>query len=325
MKNLQLPVLCFAVFIASGLYSQQTTKTFKHEITFTTDNDDYTIKYTDRYYTNGFFLKFATALKDIDKDHLSSKKILTLEFAQQIYNPYRHDLAYLNALDRPFAGVLYVKGGITKIRANENIYQLNIQSGIIGPAAKGKEIHRWWHNIFGLPKIYGWETQLNNEGFVNFSASYHHHLTRHQEEKPWYDAFAFASASLGNNYSGVTTGLQLKLGAFEKAYNSVAWNAKVQRGKQSPNYRRNHELYFYFEPQLTYQFYNAYLQGGFFINDKGFYHVGIKNIIYQHNFGVLFTKGHWTTQLGFTFKTREAQNQIATENFGTIRLGYRFR
>lgn len=326
MKTICLLLSCIATFTAANLYSQDTTKTFRYEITFITDNDDYTFKYTDRYYTNGLFLKFATALKDIDNKTLSgSKKILTLELGQQMYNSYQHDTGYLKTLDRPFAGVLYIKAGLTKAFANENVFQWNIQTGIMGPAAKGKEVHRWWHKNFGLPPIYGWETQLNNEAFLNVQASYHHHLIKKQKDKPWYDAFAFVSGSAGNNLSAINAGLEFKIGAFEKAYQSVAWNTRIQKQKQSPGYRRNHEVFFYFEPQLTYQIYNAVLQGGLFANNKGFYHTGIKSLIYQHRFGILYAQNHWTTQLGFIFRTREAEKQIAIENLGVMRLSYRFR
>jgi lipid A 3-O-deacylase len=326
MKKLRLLLFCFAVVNTASLYSQDTTKTFRYEITFITDNDDYTFKYTDRYYTNGLFLKFAMALKDIDaKTNSGTKKVLTFELGQQMYNSFKHDTAYLQTLDRPFAGILYLKAGITKVYTSQNVLQWNIWSGVMGPSAKGKEVHRWWHKNFGLPPIYGWETQLNDEVFLNAQASYHHHLTTKQKEKPWYDAFAFVSGTAGNNLSAVNAGLQFKLGAFEKAYQSVAWNTRIQKQKQSPGYRRIHETYFYFEPQLTYQVYNAAIQGGMFTDNKGFYHTSLKRLVYQHRFGILYAQNHWTAQLGFTFRTREAENQIAIENLGTMRLSYRFR
>ena len=323
MKIIALLLFGLPLFVTA----QDTTKTFRHEITFITDNDDYTFKYTDRYYTNGLFLKYATALKDFNARTLNdSKKILMFELGQQMFNSHDpHDTDFYKTLDRPFAGALYLKAGITKVYENENVFQWNIQAGVIGPSAKGKEVQRWWHKNFGLPQIYGWETQLNNEAFLNLQASYHHHLIKQQKEKPWYDAFAFVSGSAGNNLSAVNAGLEFKIGAFEKAYQSVAWNTRLQRNKQSPGYRRNHEVYFYFEPQLNYQFYNAILQGGAFAGNKGFYHTSIKPLVFQYRYGILYAQNHWTAQLGFTFKTREAEKQIAIENFGTIRLSYRFR
>lgn len=328
MKIVRLLIFLFPVIFSVNSYAQDTTKSFRHEITFITDNDDYTWRYTDRYYTNGLFLKYSTVLRDIQFKYPNSfKKVLTVELGQQMFNSYQHDTAYLKTLDRPFAGLLYLKATVIKAYVNENVLQWNIQAGIMGPSAKGKEVHRWWHKKFGLPPIYGWETQLNSEAFLNLQAAYHYHLAKKQNERPWYDAFAFVSGSLGNNLTALNAGFEFKIGAFEKSYQSVAWNTRLQKEKQSPDYRRNYEVYFYFEPQLTLQAYNAVLQGGLFRkdNDKGFFYTNINPLVYQHRFGILYAQNHWTAQLGYTFKTREAEHQIAIENFGTIRLSYRFR
>lgn len=308
--------------------AQKAIKTFRHELTASTDNDDYTWRYTDRYYTNGLFLRYSTALKDMmEKSSSGVKKILTIEMGQQMFNSYQHDNNYLTTLDRPYAGLLFLKPVLTTVNEKENVLQYGIQLGLMGPSARGKQVQRWWHKNFGLPPIYGWETQLNNEAFLNLTASYHHHLLKKQKEKPWYDAHFFAATSLGNNLTNAAVGLQFKIGAFEKAFQSVAWNSRIQKSKQAPLYRRNHEVFFYFEPQLTYQAYNAVLQGGLFKkgSEKGVYYTTINPLVYQHRFGVLYAQDHWTLQLGYTFKTREAEHQIAIENFGTIRVSYRFR
>lgn len=308
--------------------AQDTTKVYHHELTAVTDNDDYTWRYTDRYYSNGLFLKYTTALGDIDtKTNKGAKKILTIELGQKMYNPYRHDTAYLKGLDRPFAGELSLKATVTRINKNENVFQWGVQAGIMGPDAFGKQVQTWWHGAFNILRIYGWDTQLANEPFVNASASYHYHLIKHQPEKPWYDAHAFLAGTLGNNLTAFNAGLQFKIGAFEKASESVAWNARVQKSKTPEQHRRNHEVYFYFEPQITLQAYNAVLQGGLFkkADEKGFYYTGINHFVYQHRFGILYAQNAWTLQLGYTFKTREAIHQIAIENYGTIRVSVRFK
>ena len=328
MKFIYPTLLLLSLFFCAAVFSQYAQKTFRYELTALTDNDDYTWKYTDRYYSNGLFLRFAMALKDAEEKKSNGfKKILSLELGQQMINSYRNDIVYYKQLDRPFAGLLFAKATVTKVFTNENVLQWGVQAGIMGPSAKGKEVQTNWHSFFNIRRVYGWETQLNDEAFINLSASYHHHLIKKQKDKPWYDAFAFASATAGNNLSNATVGLQFKLGAFEKAYQSVAWGTLLQKSKQVPSYRRNHEVYFYFEPQLTLQAYNAIIQGGMFLkgNEKGFYHTDINPLVFQYRYGILYAQNHWTVQLGYTFKTREAENQIAIENFGTIRLSYRFR
>lgn len=324
-RNLLLTII---VLIFSVAVQAQASKTYRYELTGITDNDDYTLKLTDRYYSNGLFIKFAAAVRDFnEKAKSSAKRIFQVELGQLMFNPYKHDENYLVWMDRPYAGVLYIKPSFISISRKENIWQYGLQLGIMGPAALGKQVQTWWHGAFQIAHPYGWDTQLTNEAFINFKASYHHHLITHQKENPWFDAHAFAAASFGNNLTNASVGFQLKLGVFEKAFQSVAWNSRIQKSKQSPAYRKNHEVYFYFEPQLTYQAYNAVLQGGLFKQDsaKGFFYTSLKPIVYQHSYGLLYAQNHWTVQFGYTFRTREAKHQIAIENYGTMRLGYRFR
>jgi hypothetical protein len=58
-------------------------------------------------------------------------------------------------------------------------------------------------------------------------------------------------------------------------------------------------------------------QEGRFTSDR-------KPFIYQHKFGGVYAKNRWTTQLGFTYRTKEATTMIANEVYGTIAIGYRF-
>jgi hypothetical protein len=320
-------LLVLLLLLTAVVHAQDTTS-FRYEITGATDNDDYTLKYTDRYYSNGLFLKFSAALKDInEKKPKSVKKLLTIELGQMMFNPHSHDKNFLTDLDRPFAGVLYVKPFVTGITAKENVWQLGVQAGILGPSAFGRQVQNWWHNAFNILSIHGWETQLKNEPFINAVAAYNYHLFKKQKDNPWFDAYASAAASLGNNLTNASVGLKFKIGAFEKAFQSVAWNSRIQKSKQSHAWRKNHEAYIYFEPQLTFQAYNAVLQGGMLKQDsaKGFFYTSIRPIVYQHSYGLLFAQNHWTIQFGYTFRTREAKHQIAIENYGTIRLGFRFR
>lgn len=323
-RNL-LSIFLFCIYITAHT---QPVKTFRHEFTAITENDDYTLRLTDRYYSNGLFVRYSSAIKDIEEQKPgSAKKLFSVELGQQMFNPYKHDQNYAAYMDRPYAGVLYIKPSLTRINANEHVWQYGLQGGIMGPSAFGKQVQTWWHGVFNIYKVYGWDTQLKDEAFINLKASYHHHLLQKQKEKPWFDLYAFGATSLGNNLTNATAGLQFKFGAFEKAFNSVAWNARVQKTKELPQYRKNHEVYFYVEPQFTYQVYNAVLQGGLFRKeaDKGGYTTSIRRLVYQHNFGLMYAQYRWTVQFGYVFKTREAENQIAIENYGVMRLGYRFR
>lgn len=228
----------------------------------------------------------------------------------------------METLDRPFTGFLYLKSGITYITPKENIFRWNGVAGVIGKAALGKEVQLWHHRNFGLSIPQGWETQLQTEPVVNLQAAYYHTISS-QREKRFIDAQLKAEVNAGTFFTGASTGAIFKLGAFEKAASSAQWDARLHH--YNPDYQRSYELYFYFEPTITGQLFNATIQGGLFNREKDFYTTTIEPFYYYHSFGFVYAKARWTLQLGFTYKTKEATTMRANENFGSIGLAYRFK
>jgi hypothetical protein len=294
-------------------------KTYHHQISVVSDNDNYTFKRKDRYYTNGLSIRFSKLTKDASADE--SKKILTIEAGQKIYNPYKQNKDFMETMDRPFTGFLFLKGGLTYISPKENIFRWSALAGVIGKAALGQEVQQWHHRNFHLPTPHGWETQLKSEAVMNVQAAYYQRLLSTKKEG-MADVHLKTEINVGTVFTGISSGAVFKLGAFEKAGNSAQWDARLHQ--YHPVYRRNYELYFYFEPALTYQVFNATVQGGLFTRKKDTYTTAIKPVYYSHSFGVVYAKNRWTTQLGLTYKTREATTMRANENFGTIGLSYRF-
>ena len=304
-----------------GTFPAFAQRNFRSQLAVVSENDNYTLKFKDRYYTNGLSIRFSKLLRDGSAS--LQKKILTAEFGQKIYNPYKQDIDFASTMDRPFTGFLYLKSGLTYITPKENLLRWNIQAGVVGEKAFGKEVQRWHHRNFNLPTPYGWETQLKSEFGMNAQASYYRHLLTSTERKRIIDAQAKGDVIAGTEFTAMSTGLVLKFGAFEKAFNSAQWDARLQSGEVA-NYKRKAEIFLYFEPAVTYQLYNATVQGGLFTRKQDQYTTTIEPLIYSHSFGFMYAENHWTLQLGFTYKTKEAATMKANENYGTIGMAYRF-
>lgn len=283
-----------------------------YQLTVISENDNYTLKKKDRYYTNGLMLRFATSW-----DRGNKKKIFSAEAGQLIFNPYKQNVSFEKTMDRPFTGFLYLKSGVTSIDKKGDVFKWNVQAAVIGDAAKGKEVQRWHHKNFGLPYPYGWETQLKSEFGVNLQAAYYKHLF--SNEPRIFDAHLKGVATAGSIFSNVSSGMQFKLGAINKNNESAWWDARKQ-GLDKNSY----ELFLYAEPTVTYQFYNATVQGGLFTKRYDQYTTSIKRLIYSHSFGFMYAQNHWAIGVGFTYKTREAATMKANENYGSIQVGYRF-
>ena len=309
--------ICFLLFFCGLLITaQETKKNYGQQILLISDNDSYTFKIIDRYYTNGLAIRFSKAIKETAK----KKKILNTEVGQAIFTAYDiRRSRYSRSLDRPYTGFLYVKGGLSYLYKNENILRWNIIAGVTGEAARGEEMQRFIHHFLGIKQPYGWEKQLKSDYGFNIQASYTQHLLN--AGKKFFDAFFLSDAIIGTTYTKFQCGMLLRLGALEPSYKSAWWDGRVSGTSQDAG---NKELFFYFEPSVIAQAYNATIQGGIFNEQEGRFTSDILPFIYQHKFGGMFAKNKWTTQLGFTFRTKEAKTMFVNEVYGTIALGYRF-
>lgn len=310
--------LCFLFSVYSfTLFAQKQKSNYRQQILLVTENDSYTFKIIDRYYTSGIAVRFSKALKETEK----KKKIINAEIGQAIYTAYDTRKNYYDqSLDRPYTGFLYAKGGLSYLYINENVFRWNIVAGVSGEAAKGREMQRFIHQILGFKPAYGWEAQLRSDFGFNVQASYHHQLIKKEGQK-FFDAFFVSDAMVGTTFTKASAGLLFRIGALEPSYKSAWWDAVINTGEQD---FQDHELFFYFEPTITAQAHNATIEGGVFSDQEGRFTSTIQPVIYQHKFGVMYARKRWTAQLGYTYRTKEATTMIGKEVYGTIAVGYRF-
>ena len=306
---------CFSVL---ALAAQKLDKGYSQQISLITENDSYTLKIIDRYYTSGVFLRYSKALPSDQK-----KKILNAEIGQAIYTAYdtRKNYYYYN-LDRPYTGFLYVKGGLSYFYKNENAFQWNAVVGVTGKAAQGQEVQRIIHRLLGFKPAYGWEAQLKTDYGINAQASYTQHLIKTEARKS-FDAFVLSDAMVGTTFTKFSAGVLFRLGALEPSYNSAWWDARINHS-QNEEPLKHHELFFYFQPSVVAQVYNATLEGGLFTDQGDQFTAEKEPFIYQHKFGLMYARNRWTAQLGYTYRTKEAKSMIGKEVYGTIALAYRF-
>ena len=127
---------------------------------------------TDRYYTNG--IKFgggmsfdllqlpaAEVLRQIAPE-ASGKVHLGLFLGQNLYTPRSITISQAQTQDRPWAAWLYL-GGVAQRTRDNRIDTVEVDLGLVGPSALGKEIHSGWHSLIGSPQPQGWHHQLPNE------------------------------------------------------------------------------------------------------------------------------------------------------------------
>jgi hypothetical protein len=320
--------LCFLTvgfFVSSLLQAQELAKPFTKELTIITENDNYNFTLRDRYYTNGFFIRFNWLAKKENKSN-TLKTIHRAEAGQMIFNSYynrRSAEQVLTTMDRPYAGWLYASYGQTKIFSNQRVLKYDGMIGVVGPAALGKEVQTGYHRAIRLYKIYGWDYQLKNETGFNASIQYYHPLVK---KKPGRQLalHAVGRAMLGNTFTNASAGLLLKIGRSNKEENNAYWSGSL--GQQQEKSIHNTEAFFFLEPVFMAQAYNATVQGALFRSDKGLYVSPLNPFLYIIKGGAMISGQRAAFSITYTLKQKEAKSMIdKMEIFGAFAVSYRFR
>jgi lipid A 3-O-deacylase len=322
MLRSTIVLLLFFFSCFTCIKAQDTSAAYTKEFTITTENDNYNFTKQDRYYSNGLFLRYQWFTKHTSTN--LATKLHRVEAGQMIFNPYlnRRSLEQvLEKQDRPYAGWLYGSYGQTNVFTNSSVLQFDAILGLLGPAAKGKEVQTNYHKLIGLYKLYGWENQLFNEAGVNASIRYYHPLIASTKTVSLHIT---GKATLGNTFTNASAGVLLKLGKLETDQYSAYWVGRLGQTKQQQ--RNKTEFIFFLEPTLMAQAYNATVQGGLFRSNKGNYTSALNPFIYIIKTGFILSGQRVSFSTYYHFKQREAKSMIdPQEVFGAFAVSYRFR
>ncbi len=289
---------------------------------------------TDKGYTNG--VKFS-AIYQVDTEvypffkipflYDSSKNhFVTLSMGQDIFTPEDTNATIPDPNDSPYAGWLYA--GMSWQQADaKNSDTLELQLGIVGPAALGEQIQNGIHAKTGSAIANGWEHQLKNEPGVILS--YEHRWRNVTDELFWglnADAIPFAGLALGNVLTYLNTGAAVRFGwniphDFGKSNTHSAQEAGLPAfDKGDTRHRSNTSFYFLAVYDVGYIARNIFLDGNTFkdsasVPDRdyfiGEFTAGVGVNIYDVHIALMNT--HKTKDFGLDTKGF---------SFGTIVISY---
>lgn len=127
---------------------------------------------TDRYYTNG--IKFGGGAA-FDPLQLPAAELLQqlapqggekihlgLFLGQNLYTPKAIGISQAQSFDRPWAAWLYL-GGVAQRAKDNRLDTVEVDVGVVGPSALGREVQSGWHRLIGAPQPMGWANQIPNE------------------------------------------------------------------------------------------------------------------------------------------------------------------
>ena len=313
----------FIAALAALLFVSEVTsaQSHAHEFGFQSDNDSFLAQGSDRYYTNGLFIFYRQAISTSNSPKLANK-VFGVEVGQKMFNPISGYVPNASFVDRPFAAYLYAGASLNLLYKNESNIKLSAQTGMIGPAALGRQVQNIIHDTFGFYNLNGWQYQIRNNFQLNLSAEYNRLLAR----ASWIDISATAYGNLGTGFNGAGVGPLVRIGDFNQLFNSVSTQSVSTRNSTTPLHQR--ELFIYYKPQFNYVAYDATVEGGLFQNSQpgGLEIRSTPNrAVLSQQVGAAYGGKRWVIDLAATFHTRDVKTQtFNTHQWGSVTILYRF-
>ena len=154
------------------------------------------------------------------------KRRYGISIGQSLYTPEDKQATALLKDDRPYAACLYAGLSLQTIRYDaakpdsrqdairQDTWQLDV--GMVGPAALGKQVQNNFHELINAPKSQGWDNQIHNEPGVNLTFERKWRIGRavllDEPVKLRSDIVPMVGLSLGNVNTYAAAGAIIRLG-----------------------------------------------------------------------------------------------------------------
>jgi lipid A 3-O-deacylase len=301
--------------LASG-QKDSVYKGFTKQFSIITDNDRYLLQGKDRYYSNGIILHYSK-LHQSKRTNII-KQVDDLDLGQKMYMPYSRKIYQPSEIDRAIAGYLYFKFQRSGFIKNSQLFQWGVSVGTIGKASLAEGLQNSFHKIINVNSDqwgWVWDYQLKTEPGINLHGEYAKGLISSNSSV---QISPVTKATLGTTFTDVSQGIFIQLGKLNPFHQSSYWNAVIDKEALKT------EWFFYYHPQMTYQLYNATIQGGMFRSDKGPIVSEIKPFVLSHQFGGMASYKRYSLRFAVVFQTKEAKTQRDNHNYASLEGHYRF-
>jgi len=218
-------------------------------------------------------------------------------------------------MDRPFCGYLFAEYGRSFFTKNNSNIKWNVSLGTIGKASLGKDLQESLHEAIGLYDVSGWEYQVQQNICMNAGITYMPVLLNTKDNFS-IKALPVVSANIGNVYTNAQAGVLLAAGLMNDITNSSVVS-NTASGKT--------EYYFYCQPQVIVQAYNATVQGSLFTADKKGFTTAPAAFMWEGIFGCAISAKRVLFKFEIHNVARECTTQFLTHEYGSIQFTYRLK
>ena len=302
---------------------------------------------TDRNYTNGIKISwvsdnvqdyvndpclpewvrnFNRQLEFIDRGTYASRN-MSISLGQALFTPKNPDLNPPDPKDRPYAGWLYLGLGYNA-RGDDFMRTWEVNLGVVGPGAIGRQSQDLIHDARGIKRFKGWDYQLKNE----FGAQLIYERKDKWTSEPGLfglsvDAISHYGASLGNVATYANVGGEVRIGFYlpddfgTSAIRPGGDNAApfFKRDRRGNNSSSGLHLFASVDGRGVAR--NIFLDGNT-IRDSA--HVDKKALVADSALGVAWIWKSGKIAYAHYLRTKEFNGQEKPQSFGSITLSLNF-
>ncbi len=306
-----------ALSIASG----------QERFTFYYENDGTFVKplyRTDRHYTDGAKFEFThqpdvNFLKEYskwDRFCLNDGQVNTALgyfLGQNIYTPdHTENPAERSDCDMKYAGWLY--GGIFAQRQSDNrMEHLELNLGMIGPAASGESAQKFIHDIIHTDAPEGWESQLDNEFHADLTLLRRQRIPELAKRTECLDTHLEYGGTLGTLHRNAQLGIVFRYGMnIPNDFGPTRLAAPASGCSGFPDTFESFYIFARFSGRVVE--FNRFLSG-----------LTPEPVVGEMHFGFAYRRKSFEISYSQTFMTKEFEHQEDSDSFGAINLLWHFK
>jgi lipid A 3-O-deacylase len=272
---------------------------------------------------SGAFGWFGWAAPNFLDSTTDQSRHYALELGQSLFTPKNLSLLPPDPHDRPYGGWLYVGASLLQETDRRMLENLELQLGVVGPAALGKQTQNTFHQFIGQDQAQGWSTEIQNEPGIVLSYERKWRLNLLGSGVDGVDVIPEAGASVGNVFTYGETGGLLRIGHNLQAdYGPVRirpalsgtdyFNSKYMAG--------DYGWYFFAGTQGRIVGQNIFLDGNTFRTSRN---VTKKPLVGDLQAGFsIFTSNALRVDFSVMRRTEEFQGQATPDVVGTAALSF---
>jgi lipid A 3-O-deacylase len=192
------------------------------------EENDSIWSHTDKYYTQGLSFAFLTGGIEetsawdapfdtfaewglFPSENVTSRRYEIL-LGQQIFTPEDISLGNPDPDDRPYAGWFYGGLGLIQDTDHRRLDHLELQVGVVGPAAFAETTQNDWHQYIGIDDAFGWDHQLHNEPGLMLTYERKYRFLAQMGDGFGADFIPEAGATVGNVMTYAQIGGMVRIG-----------------------------------------------------------------------------------------------------------------